>query len=739
MRDVTEMGRSVKKNRSIGFQVGLQVVIATTLLSISFAAVFVAAASRLIVADAKTNTDQIIANVIPFAEMAAYSTSKFSAASALKLLSGSPSIAKAEIIDNFDDVLASYVNQELNEGAASGRELRRIDLHLGAGKQVYGVLKLDIVYRANRFARFFLYAGVGSIVLTSLSLAFILFAVFRSRVLQPVMRLKRNLSEWPAAAPEIALLDQDFGSLELDELSQTFQEALRRNVSANEERNRALSQRALIADAVNSALARADIFLAATGEGRDDRRMAFGAQIPAPMSNIIDELTAVGSDVGRVCEANSSGATVAMARRNPDGRNDGYNDVTFVEVALRDGRVWTLTCVDLDRDRRAVVGAETTELKKLSQEAESARRLEAVGVLASGVAHDFNNVLAVIIGALGLYERSVEPMPKLLIAALRAARRGAQVTRLLLDASRSDARAYGAVAISEITEEIELELKNILGPTPALNIRVETDSFVIAEASQLHTTLVNLIVNARDASESGHLVALSIRDATADEVRAQDLPRKCDFIVISIRDRGAGIPNDVLPRVFEPFYSTKRRGQGTGLGLALARSFALRSQGKILLHSERGIGTEVSLYLPSRKRVVTHKPSARNVDDRIGQLKGKRILVVEDEHELLDSLLEYLDFEGCHATGVGTLQEAMSIVGSNAAPPFDIILSDIVLPDGSGVTLLDYAATKLISSHIVLMGGNFDIHSLTTDQSSAMKAFLRKPFSLDEIAETILG
>ncbi|MFV0296437.1 MAG: ATP-binding protein [Hyphomicrobiaceae bacterium] len=731
--------RSSKKNRSLGRQVGLHVIVVTALLSISFTAIFVSAASRLIVADAKTGVDQVIANVVPFAEMAAYSTSKFSAAAALKLLSGSPWVARARIVDSFDDELASYRNPEIKDQPLSGLERRRINLNLGAGNQIYGVLEIDIVYRANKFARFFLYAGVGAIVLTSLSLAYLLFAVFQRRVVQPVTRLKSQLSDWPTTSPTKPLSHQDFGSQELDELSRTFQDALQRSIQANEERNRALAQRALIADAVNGALARADIFLATTGEEQNDQRMTFGAEIPDPMSGIIDSLTTANSDINRVVNAKSWDATVSMARRKTDSRDDGREGVTIVEVALPDERVWTLTCVDLDLQRRAVVGTETTELRKLSHEAEAARRLEAIGVLASGVAHDFNNVLAIIISAIGLHERATGSMPENLSTALRAAHRGAQVTRQLLDASRSDPRVYGAVDLSQLIDEIEPELRNILGTATPLNIRIETNSFVIAEAGQLHNTLVNLCVNARDASEPGNPIELLMRDATPDELRAEDLPHEHDFIVITISDSGVAIPKHVLPHIFEPFYTTKKRGQGTGLGLPLARSFALRSQGKIRLQSEPGIGTLVSLYLPSRKRIVSQTSSGPEMPGHEKRIEGLKVLVIEDEHDLLDSLLEFFRIEGCHVAGAGTLREAITLIETGSEPPFDIILSDIVLPDGSGVTLLDYVTSRTFPGQIILMGGNFDVDQLTPTQSRSMKAFLKKPFSLDEIVETILG
>lgn len=730
---MTPANPSLKGSRSLVRQLGSLTAIVTVLLSAVFVAIFVTAADRLIAADARYNATQLIDNVVPFAAMAAYSTSEYSAQTALKFLDDSPWISRAKIIDNFGDELGKYENAQLLAAYPRAHEHRTIELRIGTGPLVYGVFEVEIVHRPSHFARFFLYAGIGAIVLTGLSLALLLFAVFRKRVLKPVTQLKSQLSTWQATMTDASLPQTDFGSQELNDLSATFQQTLRRNLVVNEEKSLALAQRAQLADAVDNALARAGIFLATTDEAQPIGRMTFGAAVPAATSKIIDDLTAGAGDLGAILKAHAWDVEISVASRNFHERES----VLLFEATLPDSRVWTLTCVDLDERRRAVVGTESTELKKLSQEAEAARRLEAIGVLASGIAHDFNNVLAIIIGALELHERKNGTMPNVLTGALQAAKRGAQVTRRLLDASRSDASTYSAIEIGQLVAETEAQLSNLLGSSNPLQIRVETTACVMADATQLQTTLVNLSLNARDASPPQSPIELLARDATPAEVLEHRLPQGRSFAVFSIKDTGTGIPSNILSRIFEPFFTTKERGHGTGLGLSMARSFALRSQGSISIKTAEGIGTQIILLLPSQPLQPQLTASPLTTLDQSGRLNGVRILVVEDEQNLRDSLLQMFRLESGNAIGASTLDEALSQITQSESHPFDFVVSDVILPDGLGTHILDLAVTGALSSKIILMGGNFDPKVLNASQVASMEAFLRKPFTLDGIVKKI--
>ncbi|MDE2577204.1 MAG: hypothetical protein KGL46_00215 [Hyphomicrobiales bacterium] len=726
--------RRLVESKTLAQQIVTRVIVATVLLSIFFVAAFLTVSDRLIARDARDNVDRLVENVIPFAAMSAYSTSKFSADAALKLLEGSPWIARARIVDSFGETLAVYDNATISRKGRQSDEQRTIPLRMGSSSEVYGTLFVDIVYRSSWFARFFLYVSVIGIVLTGASIAVLLFAVVHSLVLRPLAQIEKELTNWPDDMHG-QFSDYDYGSRELEDLSRAFQKTLDRTATANEDRNRALAMRALLADSIDNALARANIFLASTRDGEEGVPYLYGTSVPPSIRSTIDALTEPGSDIVATLASKKSSAAITTTGRYTDDRKGA--DVVLAEALLPDKRVWFLTCVDLGDDRRTVVGAEITELKKLSQEAESARRLEAVGVLASGVAHDFNNVLAIIIGALDLYGRTIDPTPMQVQIALRAARRGSMVTRMLLDASHADISPYEALDIADFVHETAAQIVNLFDGVYLLDVDLQTDGHVAADGGQLQTTLINLVINARDASAPGAVITFRTRAATIPEIVESGLNRSEDYVVFEIVDKGVGIASDVLPRVFEPFFTTKERGRGTGLGLAMARSFAARSRGKIMLRSDAGVGTQVRLILPrhtSEPIGVERQAPALRAQRR---LQGRRILVVEDEAEFLRTLTDYIGMEGGVATGVGALAHALvAIAGEN--PPFDIVVSDVMLPDGLGVALLDAAVDGKLKCPVILMGGNFDPLSLTSRQSEALAGLLRKPFLFDEFTEALV-
>lgn len=259
----------------------------------------------------------------------------------------------------------------------------------------------------------------------------------------------------------------------------------------------------------------------------------------------------------------------------------------------------------------------------------------------------------------------------------------------------------------------------------------------MADATQLQTTLVNLSLNARDASPPQSPIELLARDATPAEILEHRLPQGRSFAVFSIKDTGTGIPSNILPRIFEPFFTTKERGHGTGLGLSMARSFALRSQGSISIKTAEGIGTQITLLLPSQPFQPQLTALPLTTLGQSGQLNGLRILVVEDEQNLRDSLLQMFRLESGNVVGASTLGEALSQITRSESHPFDFVVSDVILPDGLGTQILDLAVTGALSSKIILMGGNFDPKNLNASQVASMEVFLRKPFTLDGIVKKI--
>lgn len=725
-----------KYTERLPFQIAWRVAIATLIITIIFILIFVVATRHLISADATNSVTSLIESVKPFAAIAAYSTSKFSADAALSLVHGSPWIGQAQIVDNFGHILSNYQNQALLSDSSLPRVQQAVPLRLEGSETIYGTLLITVAYGNTHFATFFIYSGLIAIIATGLSLGFVLLRIFHIKCLTPLGELKCALVDLPNTSRPDEFVNRGYGSVELNNLSTAFQSAWTRSHLAIAEKNDALFQRGILADAVNHALQGSGIFFVVTGLLPHNNRTVFGEKIPPELNPIIDTISE--NELGINTITPQKFKTVAFKRSQHysfDRKDDGRHH-SFMETTLRDGRVWALTYINLQQQRHAVLGTEITELKRFRDEAEAVQRLDAIGVLASGVAHDFNNVLAIIIASIELQRQFSDPLPQRLHNALEAAKRGAQLARRLLDASKDRQQEPDAIEPAKLVPQVQRELADLLGDKYELDCRIETDARVIAEPDQLQTTLVNLILNARDASPPFAKIDLLVRNASKQELVGSGLDPTRAFVLFSITDRGTGISEEMLPRTFEPFFTTKERGQGTGLGLTLARSFTQRSEGKLNVQSKLGEGTVVTFLLPAVEELNATGAACDSASDPSKPIKGRKVLIVEDQPALLACLLDMVEINGGIPNGASGLREALLMIDDENSK-FDIIISDVVLPDGSGIKLLDHKIERQLQTPIILMGGNFDVETLNSAQSEAMKAYLKKPFSLDEFVKGI--
>jgi CheY-like chemotaxis protein len=252
-------------------------------------------------------------------------------------------------------------------------------------------------------------------------------------------------------------------------------------------------------------------------------------------------------------------------------------------------------------------------------------------------------------------------------------------------------------------------MRNLLGVTLGGHITLdivhhEDIGLCTADPGQLETALLNLAINARDAMSEGGMLTVEFESVQLDEDDLMSNPgaRPGPFIAVSVRDTGTGISPEVLSRVFDPFYTTKGQGEGTGLGLSMVYGFAKQSGGLVTIESDEGVGTLVRLYLPQAEEEI-----GEHAEDEVGEVprgRGESVLVVEDEpavRELVISLLEELDYE---VDGAGDGVEGLAIL--DATEHVDLLLSDVVLPGGmSGVQLSREVKQRRPEVRILLMSG----------------------------------
>lgn len=336
------------------------------------------------------------------------------------------------------------------------------------------------------------------------------------------------------------------------------------------------------------------------------------------------------------------------------------------------------------RSRGAVmVVRDVTRARQAEGQLRQAQKLESVGQLTGGVAHDFNNILTVILGTSDLLIEATQLNPKLAKMAETigvAALRGAQLTSQLLSFARKQALQPAHTDVNTVVGEVARLLK------PTLGENVEIETALAAEAwhslidpSQLSTALLNLAVNARDAMPDGGKLTLEtanvVLDAEYASAHSEVMPG--DYVMVAFSDTGGGIPEEILNRVFEPFFTTKAEGKGTGLGLAMVYGFVKQSGGHIKIYSEVGHGTTVKLYLPRSVEAGQEQVPTPPDADPQGQ---ETILLVEDDPLVRAYAAAVLSSLSYNVLEAANGPEAIALVEAGAR--FDLLFTDVIMPGG---------------------------------------------------------
>ncbi|HEY5959519.1 MAG TPA: ATP-binding protein, partial [Polyangiaceae bacterium] len=400
----------------------------------------------------------------------------------------------------------------------------------------------------------------------------------------------------------------------------------------------------------------------------------------------------------------------------------------------------------LDGTLRSLVveGLDATRLIEVERELSHASRLEALGQLAGGVAHDFNNMLFAMHGALeslqstrlGAEER-VESMETISQAVVRAS----DLTRKLLAFGRRDRFETQVVDLEILISEASNIFRRTLCAPIELRLELASErTLVNGDASAIEHALVNLMVNARDAMTSNGMVSgtitLRTRVIAVEEARcaAQSFPISEGRIVeLSITDDGVGMTEEVRARAFEPFFTTKPVGQGTGLGLAAVHGTMLSHGGGVGVESQEGNGTTVFLYFPLVTSAVTSRVPPSGVGFTV-QLNGT-VLVVDDEPLSLRVTRRYLNALGVTAVFVGDGVAALELIESGTQ--FDCVLTDIVMPKMSGPALVAELRRKCPELPVVIMSGFPGGSEGSMNDALSDCPRLRKPFGRSDLARTL--
>jgi signal transduction histidine kinase len=368
-----------------------------------------------------------------------------------------------------------------------------------------------------------------------------------------------------------------------------------------------------------------------------------------------------------------------------------------------------------------------------------AQKMEAVGQLTGGVAHDFNNLLTVIIGNIDFLDSAAGDNPRLrkLTATIRrSAERGARLTTQLLAFSRRQPLRPETSNLNALIIDFDVLIRRAVGEAVAVRSNLHPGLWPCnIDAAQFEASMLNLIVNARDAMPTGGTLTITTENVTL----AVDYPAIADdvppgpYVKVTIADTGTGMPPEILEHAFEPFYTTKEVGKGSGLGLSQLYGFVRQSGGTVKITSQVGSGTTVTIYLPKATRAA---PQVEPVKPPV-KLKGSEtVLVVEDDPDVLDIAVATLTDLGYRILVAYDGVEAMSILERDE--PIDLLFTDVVMPYGISGIQLARQARKLRQDIKVLLTSGYTMQTLSAEYGAEKEfTIIGKPYRQGELAEHV--
>jgi two-component system cell cycle sensor histidine kinase/response regulator CckA len=382
---------------------------------------------------------------------------------------------------------------------------------------------------------------------------------------------------------------------------------------------------------------------------------------------------------------------------------------------------------------------DTTEHESMEQQLRQAQRMEAVGSLAAGVAHDFNNVLGVILGNLELLSERIPPdeiCQKYLGRVRTAVNSATAVTRQLLAFSRKQILQPVILDLNASVEQLHKMTQRLIGENIQVIVSLAAKPpFVKADPGQIEQVLINLVINARDAMPLGGKLLIQTENVCLDRkfVNQHVGSSPGEFAKLTVGDTGIGMDKGVLARIFEPFFTTKELGKGTGLGLATVYGIVKQSNGYICVESEPGAGATFEVYLP----IVEGKTAAEQRQSLSGFVWGSEtILLVEDEHTLREVVRIELETLGYHVLEAADAERALHLFRERK-DEIALLLTDVVMPGMNGRILGNKLREERPDLKILFMSGYTDDEILRRNASDSNHVIVTKPFSREVLASRI--
>ncbi|MFG1426574.1 response regulator [Roseixanthobacter glucoisosaccharinicivorans] len=393
----------------------------------------------------------------------------------------------------------------------------------------------------------------------------------------------------------------------------------------------------------------------------------------------------------------------------------------------------------------AIYAVDTTAQRALEAQFAQSQKMQAIGQLAGGVAHDFNNVLTAILGYCDLLlanHRPSDPSFPDIMQIKQNANRAAGLVRQLLAFSRRQTLRPQVIQLTDVISDLSMLLRRLMGESISLQVEHGRELWpILVDVNQFEQVIVNLAVNARDAMPSGGVVTLRTLNVPAAACAAYGDASNlapADYVLVEVGDTGTGMPPDILEKIFEPFFSTKDVGKGTGLGLSTVYGIVKQTGGSVLATSELGKGSLFRVFLPRHEGAVEETPARpAEPEAKVPDLTGQAsVLLVEDEDAVRAFAARALSARGYRvvaaANGAEAL-EAMDQPGTN----FDVVVSDVVMPEMDGPSLLRELRRRDPKLKIIFISGYAEEAFAKNLPEGERFAFLPKPFSLKQLVAAV--
>ncbi len=388
-----------------------------------------------------------------------------------------------------------------------------------------------------------------------------------------------------------------------------------------------------------------------------------------------------------------------------------------------------------------IVGTDISSQRRLEEQIREIQKMDAIGRLAGGVAHDFNNQLTAILGYCQMLLMDADPessTSKQLRIIEKAAKRASETTNQLLAFSRKQALQPKKILLNQAVRDSSRLFERLLGDNIILKFDLAPEDLMVeVDPGRFQQVLLNLAINARDAMEDGGSITIKTRLLNRSEIKDAALHKEGIFASIQVRDTGCGMEPEVLEKAFEPFFTTKPLGQGTGLGLAMVYGTIKQSGGHVFLESKPGEGTMVNIVLPLTKKDLTVGNIPDDIDTIYRAKPGQLVMLVEDEELVKVTVSDFLKRLGFDVALFSNAEQAVEYLKSPDAPIPSLLITDVVMPGTSGLALAD-EIKKLIPDLPVLFMSGYSQEVVEKQGILPDKIpFLSKPFTIARLSRML--